>query len=234
MGALALFKPARPITARATLASAIRDAEDAEGASLAAREAWARGNRQIDECEERVTQAVETVAAAKVAHATHLASAATQGAPLTNDRGTRDARLAEQDAIDELDAARLALVELDRDADTAKARAVEAKTKGLKLAAAGVVALEIDPTISRAIALRSQLETIIVSLNQECAKLSFFVDKCSTKYGSSAPSEKIEEMRSILSSTRQFADQKIRGPVYESWYRALSSLETDPDHPLPV
>jgi len=234
VGALALFRPARP-TARQSLADAIQEAAASEAASLAAREAWARGQRQIDECAARVDQAIEAVKAAKTAQAARMASAAaTAGAILATDRGLRDARARQTDAEDELEAAGLALVELDRAVEAAKARVVDAKTKGLKLAAAGVVAVEIDPTISRALALASQLETLLVSLNQERAKLQFLINKCFTIYGSSASSEKLEEMRAILNSTRQFADENVRGPVYQEWSDVLFSLETDPDVPLPV
>jgi hypothetical protein len=233
MGALALFRPARS-PARQSLANAIAEAVAADAASIAAREAIGRGHRLVDECEERVAQAVEAVAAAKSAQAWRMAaSAATAGALLAADRGIREARARHTDAEDELDAARAALVELERAADAAQKRAIEAKTAGIKLAAAGVVAVEIDATISRAIALRSELETRIVSLNQECAKIRFFLDKCFTKYGSSASTEKYEDMNRILENSRQFLDQKILGPVYHDWYKALSALESDADGQLP-
>ena len=220
--------------ARTNLAKAIYDAQDAEAAKIAAREAIGRGHRQIDECEERVAQSAEAVKAARSAQASRMAaSAATAGAILAADRGLRDARDRERDAIDELDAAKEALIELEANADKAEKRAIEAKTNGIKHAAATVVAeAAIDPTIARASALASEIETRLVSLNQECGKIRFFLDKCFNKWGSSE-TEQFREMQAILNNARQFADQKIRGPVYQEWAASHSSLETDPDAPLP-
>jgi hypothetical protein len=94
---------------RANLAEAISARDEAQRAAEDARGAVARARAMVAQAEARLVSAAATTASAKEAWAERMTTAAATGVAPPPDRGTRDARLGEVDAQDDLDAARSAL-----------------------------------------------------------------------------------------------------------------------------
>jgi len=235
MGALALFRPARS-AARQALHEAISAHADAEAASIAAKAAVGRGMRHQDESEERLTQAAEAVAAAKAAQATRLTSAAaTAGALLATDCGLRDARARHSDCEDAASAARGAVGELQRQALAAERRIVDAQA-GIARAARGVLVERIEPTLSRAVAIRGEIDAVSLELNAalqvELAALKFLNDVCCSRKlpASELPEAVWQPLSSVLAKERLNFDPKVTEAWREAWEALMGG---DVDAPLP-
>ena len=138
---------------RAALAAAISQASNAEQMVNAARAAVARAREMVEQAQGRLDTAMAAVGSAKAEQAVRIATAATSGAPMTSDSSTRAARAKEQEALDDVEAARAALATVKETADEAD-YALGKASERVEVAARAVMALE----IGRAVANLDRLE----------------------------------------------------------------------------
>ena len=224
--------------ARLALASAIRDAEDAEAAVADARAALGRGHRMVDEAEERLAQASEAVATAKASQADRMASAAASGATLAPDPGMRQSRLIEADAEDELEAARAALASVEASAAEAEKRLEQAKIN-VSNCAKRVVKSVNATAIAKALALRAELDAktleLTAALNREVAYLRYLGDKqCEESPGAWPPTDEDRQTWDIIKQENKILDWDIQSEAFATWKQSLAQLMTDADAALPV
>jgi len=254
MGALALFRPART-EARQALHEAISAHAAAEQALIDARAGVGRGMRQADLAEERLASAVVATAEAKASLASAMSAPPTMPATLkVRDAAVRTARAEEVASGDHVDAARVALGELERQAIAAQTSLDEARAAVSNAANAVIADEALAPAIGRALALRKELDAITMKLsaaiNRELACLKFLSENrekvshhrtISVEGHASFATVTVEypradefsEANAILASERK-VDMTVRRPVLEAWAAVLAELHENPDAVLPL
>jgi hypothetical protein len=255
MGALALFRPART-EARQALHEAISAHAAAEQALIDARAGVGRGMRQADLAEERLASAVVATAEAKASLASAMSAPPTMPATLkVRDAAVRTARAEEVASGDHVDAARVALGELERQAIAAQTRLDEARAAVSNAANAVIADEALAPAIERARALRGELDAVTlklsVAINRELACLKFLSDNREevTSYrnidvvGHASfrtivldwpRADEFREASAILASERKVVDMTVQRPARELWSGALAELHENPDAVLPL
>lgn len=217
--------PDSPDPLRAALAKAIERDTTAEVAGLRARGAVERAQTMVAEAQANLDNAKSNLGDVRAACAERAILAVANGKKLEADRATREARLREADAEDQLQAARVALERITKEAD-AQWDGFRAARKDLERAVNGVLLGEVprlltegkkmhDDLIGRAKVISDLISFDHLGVPKELRdEARFFVMR-------------IQNLQAAL------GDVFYRSPEASRWASAREALWSDPDAPLP-
>jgi hypothetical protein len=219
---LQLVTECDPSPTRAQIAAAIEAVKHAATAAEAGHAAIARAEALVSKASDRLAAAKENTAKAREDRTARLISAASTGDDLPADDSARLARLTEEDAADELEAANNALAAMRDQCGDHDYEARQAERR-LRDAIEALLAGELER-------LRKEAEQAARLLADKLGVLRFVTGQMIQSFNYRTEIHQLDNFRDNFRMPPEFSDS----PTTAAWRDAIEALKTSPDAALPV